>query len=614
AVNASLRDIGILSGASRAYLFLMRDGEPVLDNTHEWCADGVSPQIENLQNQPDDMAPWWMGKLRRGEIIHIADVTLLPLEARAEKEFLQAQEIRSLIVLPLHLKRKLAGFIGFDNVTKTGHWSGEDVELLLITADIIGSALERRRAEEALRRSRRELSLILDSMPLHLVYHDTDLRIRYANVAAADSVGERPAALNGRYCHEVWHGRADPCPDCPVTRARETGCLQEGEITNPDGRVFQIRGCPVCDDEGTLIGLMEYAQDVTEQKQAEKGLQAANAYNRTLIESSIDPLVTISPGGRITDVNAATEEITGLSRGELIGTDFCGVFTNPEKARAGYRRAFSEGNVRNYPLEIRHAGGGAAPVLCNATVYRDEHGEAVGVFAAARDVAELKLAEDALRLANRKLHLLSSITRHDILNTMMVHLGYLTLARDLSRDPTLSEYLQRLETSARTVQRLIEFTREYERLGAEEAAWHSISGVLARVSGQQDLPVLDCCAGLSVYADPMIEKAFYTLMDNTVRHGGPATGVRVTFHASRDGGSIIWEDDGVGIPEDLKQTIFERGFGRNTGLGLFLAREILAITGMAIRETGICGEGARFEIHVPQGGYRSEGEEDGRER
>ncbi len=138
-------------------------------------------------------------------------------------------------------------------------------------------------------------------------------------------------------------------------------------------------------------------QRAAEAELERKEAKRANAYNRSLLEASIDPLLTIGKDGKIRDVNPATEAATGLSRLELIGTDFSGYFTDPEAARAGYRKAFLDGVVRNYSLEIHHRDGHGTPVLYNASVYRDESGEVAGVFAAARDVTDRKKAEAALR-------------------------------------------------------------------------------------------------------------------------------------------------------------------------------------------------------------------------
>lgn len=139
---------------------------------------------------------------------------------------------------------------------------------------------------------------------------------------------------------------------------------------------------------GEVQGVFAAARDITERKQAEEKVHAASLYARNLIEASPDPLVTISPEGKITDVNRATEMVTGCSREELIDSDFSDYFTEPEKARKGYQEVFKKGFVRDYPLAIRHASGKISEVLYNATVYKNEAGEVHGVFAAARDITE----------------------------------------------------------------------------------------------------------------------------------------------------------------------------------------------------------------------------------
>ena len=175
---------------------------------------------------------------------------------------------------------------------------------------------------------------------------------------------------------------------------------------------------PVRDASGRVVGASTIARDITERKQAEEALRLANAYNRSLIEASLDPLVTIGPNGKITDVNAATEAATGRSRAELIGTDFCDYFSEPAQARAGYEQVFREGSVRDYALELRHRDGHVTSVLYNASVYRDESGKAVGVFAAARDITERKRAEAALLAERQRLF--------DVLETLPAMIRLLT--------------------------------------------------------------------------------------------------------------------------------------------------------------------------------------------
>lgn len=160
-----------------------------------------------------------------------------------------------------------------------------------------------------------------------------------------------------------------------------------------DGTRIHVSLCisPLLDEEGTIVGASTIARDITAMKQASQ-------YTRSLIETSLDPLVTINVDGKITDVNEATIATTGVSREELVGTDFCDYFTEPEKARRGYQLVFSEGLVRDYPLTIRHRDGRLTEVLYNAAVYRDNDGKVLGVFAAARDVTRLNQINQRLRL------------------------------------------------------------------------------------------------------------------------------------------------------------------------------------------------------------------------
>lgn len=148
AVDGSLAEIGSFAGAGRAYLFLFSQDGKLMDNTHEWCAPGVVPMKDELQSVPCSVFPWWMERLHRGEAIHIADVSKLPAEAAAERKILEAQDIKSLLVLPVVAEGALAGFVGLDNVEAAKEWLEKDIALVRVMAEILGSALERQRLFE----------------------------------------------------------------------------------------------------------------------------------------------------------------------------------------------------------------------------------------------------------------------------------------------------------------------------------------------------------------------------------------------------------------------------------------------------------------------------------
>lgn len=181
AINDSLADIGMISGAGRAYLFHMGHDGTTMSNTHEWCAPGVVSQIDMLQNVPNDIMPRWMNKFYKGEIIHITDVSELPPEADAEKELLQSQDIKSLLALPLYVRGKLSGFIGFDNVCETGLWSQEDLALLRVSSEIIGNAYGRKLADEALRESENKYRAIFENTGTAIAIIEEDTAITLVN-------------------------------------------------------------------------------------------------------------------------------------------------------------------------------------------------------------------------------------------------------------------------------------------------------------------------------------------------------------------------------------------------------------------------------------------------
>jgi signal transduction histidine kinase len=220
----------------------------------------------------------------------------------------------------------------------------------------------------------------------------------------------------------------------------------------------------------------------------------------------------------------------------------------------------------------------------------------------------LESSQSAFETSNRKLNLLSSITRHDIRNQIMGLMGFLELSREKTTDPELLHYLDREETAARNIQRQIEFTKTYEDIGVRAPQWQDIGihvRALQTLIPPGEIAVSVAIVGFEVFADPLLEKVFENLIDNSRRHGKRVR--HITFSTLKFGPddiSIVYEDDGVGVPEADKERIFEKGFGKNTGLGLFLTREILAITGLTIKETGVYGQGARFEILVPKGKYR----------
>jgi signal transduction histidine kinase len=225
------------------------------------------------------------------------------------------------------------------------------------------------------------------------------------------------------------------------------------------------------------------------------------------------------------------------------------------------------------------------------------------------EIGERKGVEHALLSANRRLQLLNDITRHDIINSLT---GLLLLLRHsearAAQDPRLLAEIQQEKEIADLIHRQIAFTKDYQEIGLREPEWQNVEDIITKAwIGHKigSVRIDSQVHGLEIFADLLLEKVFSNLIDNALRYGGPAmTTIRFTDRKEGDSMVIICEDDGLGIPEETRKNLFRRGYGKHTGYGLFLIREILGISGLTISERSKPGSGARFEILVPKGLYR----------
>nr|WP_319537523.1 response regulator [uncultured Methanospirillum sp.] len=223
------------------------------------------------------------------------------------------------------------------------------------------------------------------------------------------------------------------------------------------------------------------------------------------------------------------------------------------------------------------------------------------------EITERKRIEGALSQANSKLNLLSSITRHDMKNILMAIRGYHDLSILGNPDPAFKMYLDKETDLFAKLANQIEFTKLYEELGTYGAVWTPLSmvkGIVFPKSQAIDLTITPEALKYEIFADPLIEKVFYNLFENSVRHGGGVTCISLSAEPDGDNLRVCIKDNGSGVTDEEKEQIFMRGHGKNTGLGLFLVREILSITDISITEIGREGEGACFELIIPTDAFR----------
>jgi len=331
-----------------------------------------------------------------------------------------------------------------------------------------------------------------------------------------------------------------------------------------------------------------------------------------------------APEYRVVSANRMFPRMLGFDSGDAIeGIPVRDLMIDPAHWQQIETDLMRDGSVTRRELQMKHKEGSGILVALNARVVPHSEVPIAWIDGVAEDVTERKVLEMemhyheaevnryalALTRANEKLNLLSSITRHDILNQLTALSGYLELMDEGPKSPQIQKYIEIEKRIAQTITKQIQFTKDYHEIGVQSPQWYNVKKTIETATAPLLLPHGTLSVGIeniSIYADPLLEKVFYNLVENALRYGREQP--RIAFSSILQGDSItlVCEDNGEGVPEEFKEAIFKRQHFTHTGFGLFLSREILGITGLSIRESGEPGKGARFEITVPPGYFHIE--------
>jgi PAS domain S-box-containing protein len=373
-------------------------------------------------------------------------------------------------------------------------------------------------------------------------------------------------------------------------------------------RVIREIASPIFNKSGKPAGAIESITDITGLRQQELALQVSESRYRTILDNTASAIAIIDEDETISYINPEFEKIIGYVREEIEGKKKLTEFVTPKDLER-FQKYVHECRVNpqmrtvNHEFQFIRFDGYVRTGFLTLTPIPDTRKMVVSLL----DITNKIREEDALQRANTKLNSFNSITRHEILNHLTVVKGYIELSREGIRDPPfLLTSLDKELAAANAIQNLIMFTRDYQNIGILPPAWYNLSKTIKTAASSVHMGSIDLSIdieGVEVYADHVFEKVFFYLIDDAVR-SGKIRKIRFFCKESFEELLVICEDDGTGIPPDKKEKIFNRQLFQNSGLDMYLSREILSITGISIRESGTFGKGARFEIRVPEGAYR----------
>lgn len=332
--------------------------------------------------------------------------------------------------------------------------------------------------------------------------------------------------------------------------------------------------------------------------------------------------LSCTAGSRVLAANQFLVRMLGYdSPADIAGMPAMDLFIRPQDCSELLDDLERDGSVYHRRLSLKRMDGLETWVLVQAWKITSAESTASIIEMLVEDITEHLVIEQemhyheselnryalALAQANKKLNLLSSITRHDLLNKLTGLSGYLELMKGDFPDPKIQEYLAIQEKIIGSITAHVQFTRDYQDIGIKTPHWFCLQDSIESATATLALSsvfVTINTGNLQVYADPMLEKVFYNLIENSLRHGGTVSRIQFFVETGEDAARLIYADNGCGVPNEFKEDIFLRKHFKHTGFGLYLSREILGITGLSIIENGLPGGGARFEITIPQQNFR----------
>ena len=496
--------------------------------------------------------------------------------------------------------------IGKPLVDENGNVTGA----ILTSRDIT----ERKKMEQTLRDSEEKYRRLFNEAIDAIFVADAETGILVdCNQAASKLIGKTKSELIGthqRFLHPETEREekfsktfAEHCSD-------KEGHIIDSQIITKDGEIIDviIRGSLVeVNGKKMLQGIF---RDVTERKKVEEKI----LFQSRLLNAIEQAVIAANINGEIIYWNHAAEQLYGWAEAEVVGHNITEILLQDfiQEDTQGVLRHLNEGTSWTGEAILKRRDGTVLTVIITTSPITNDAGETIGILGVSTDITEQKWMQEVLNEAiakvvelNEKLHVVESLTRHDIRNKLSALNGRIFLLKKRLKDNTEAlTHLKEMEIASQQILKIMEFEKAYVQVGSEELKNVDVERYISEASllfsNLKGAKLINECRGLTVLADSMLRQLFYNMIDNTLKYGERTSVIRVHYEEEQDKLKLIYEDDGVGIADEEKSKLFQEGYGKGTGFGLYLIKRICEGYGWKIQETGKHGEGVQFTMTIPK--------------
>ncbi len=601
-----LKIMGEALDVDRSYIFLLQDDKDYIDNTNEWCAQGIKPQIDNLKGLENSQFQWWAEKLEQDKLVNIFDVNALPKSASQEKKILQSQGIKSLLMVPINTASgESIGILGFDDTKNKRVWTDETIRILNIVSEMISRYFERKQATLKVKESERNFRYFTENIKEGVTVTDIEGKYLFVNSYFAQMLGYAPCEIIGKPVFDfIAEEFKNLVKDEIKKRPLGKGSNYELKHLSKSGTKVPVllSSVPLFKDNGEFLETRTIVTDLTNTYRDQEAILKLSKEKNLILDTCTEGIVHLK-NRKILWANKGMSNIFGYDSNDLIGNDISLIHYSKESyekiGKLCYDKIAKNGRWEG-EFPCKHKNGEKICCIASVGIIDKDPYDIVAIY---YDITKLKDAMRKLEKQRSELSQFAHTTSHDLKSPLQTIRGYAELLKEEADSPYVDNILKKTDEVIGFINKSLVLADAGKTIGsAREVNLNNILDDIANSTIPKDikfkrnnLPTMKC--------DPQrCKQLFQNLITNAVEHGKPKK-IWVNYEKYEGHHIINVCDDGVGIPKDYLEDIFEIGpsnskIGR--GLGLAIVKKIVEAHGGKITASGNEHEDTIFTIEIPE--------------